>query len=114
MFAVGTERTLRQVVGDSQLAAGKLPDQQLAVSAVPSARETAATLQLPVRTEKSAQTQLEPMLGSMAVAETEHSAPTLSVLVRIVLSEPVCTAESTALAAVGVAIQLRESTARHL
>ena len=71
---VDSARTLRLLAGSSQLDAGKQPDQQLAVSAVPFVRDTAATLQLPVRTEKSAQTQLEPMLESMAVAETEHSA----------------------------------------
>ena len=83
---------------------------------MPFVHDTAATLQLPVRTEKSAQTQLEPTLESMAVAETEHSAPAsvVEMLVRIVRSEPERKVGSTALAAVGVAVQVRESTARHL
>ena len=71
---VDSARTLRLLAGSSQLDEGKQPDQQLAVSAVPFVRDTAATLQLPVQIVRSAQTQLEPMLGSMAVAETEHSA----------------------------------------
>ena len=52
--------------------------------------DTVATLQLPVLTEKSAQTQLEPMLECMAVAETAHSAlaSEIETLVRIVQSEP--------------------------
>ena len=77
-------------------------------------REIAATLQLPVLTEKSAKTQLKPMLGSMAVAETEHSALAFEVLVRIVQSESERKVDPSALAAVGVAVQVRENTARHL
>ena len=60
--------------------------------------------------------QLEPMLGSMAVAETEHSAPVAAkeALVRIVQSEPERKVGSAAPAAVGVADQVCESTAQHL
>ncbi len=71
---MGTERTLSLVAEDSQLGVGKLPDQQSVVSLPPFERDTAATSQLPVRIEKSAQTQLEPMLESMVVAETAYSA----------------------------------------
>ncbi len=83
---------------------------------MPFPRDTAATLQLPLRIEKSAQTQLEPMLESMAVAETEHSASALAkeVPVRIVQSEPKRKAEMAALAAVGGAVQVCEGTAQHL
>ena len=77
---------------------------------------TVANLQLPVLTEKSAQSQLGPMLERMAVAETAHSAPAsgIEMLVRIVYSEPEGKAEVTALAPVGTAVEVRESTARHL
>ena len=71
---MGSVRMSTLLAGSSQPDVGKLPDQQLVVSAVPFVRDTAATLQLPVRNEESAQTQLEPMLRSMAVVETEHSA----------------------------------------
>ncbi len=56
------------------------------------------------------------MLGSMAVAETEHSAPATAkeVLVRVVQSESERKVGSAALAAVGVADQVSENTARHL
>ena len=112
----GSARTLTPLADNSQPDEGKLPDQQLVVSAVPFVRDTAATLQLPVRTEKSAQTQLEPMLGSMAVAETEHSAPVAAkeALVRTVQSEPERKVGSTALAADAVAVQVLEHTARHM
>ena len=121
---MGTERTLLSVVErmlllvaeDSQLGEGKLRNQQLVVSVSPSERDTAATSQLPVRTERSAQTQLEPMLDSMAVAETEQSAPVAAkeALVQTVQSEPERKVGSAAFAAVGVADQVCENTARHL
>ena len=101
---------LLPVAGDSQLGVGRLQNQQLVVSVSPSESDTAATSQLPVRTKKSARTQLVPMLGSMAVAETEHSAPVAAkeVPVRIVQSEPERKVVSAALAAVGVADQVCE------
>ncbi len=75
-----------------------------------------ATSQLLVRSEKSAQVQPEPMLGSMAVAATADSALASAIErpVRIVQSDPERKAELTAPAAAGTAVQVRESTARHL
>ncbi len=88
MPVVGIERMLTMIVEDLEPDAGRQPDQHVVVSAVPFVHETAATLQLPVLTENRAKTQLEPMLGSMAVAEIEHSALAFEVLVRIVQSDP--------------------------
>ena len=79
-------------------------------------RSIAATLQLLVRIEKSAQVQPVPMLGSMAVAAAADSAraSAVEVLVRIAQSEPERTVGSTVLAAAGTGAQVHESTARHL
>ena len=97
---VGTERVptlmtcsvrmLTQPVGNSQPAVEGQRDQRVVDPEQQLVLGTVATLQLPVRTEKSAQTQPEPMLESMAVAETEHSAlaSEIEMLGRIVQSEP--------------------------
>ena len=81
---------LTLLAGNSQLAAAVQRNQHVADPKQLPVLGTVANLQLPVLIERSAQSQLEPMLERMAVAETEHSALAsgLETLVRIVQSEP--------------------------
>ncbi len=90
MLRTSSARMLTPQVDRSQFAMAVQQNQHVVVPVWPLVLDTAATLQLPVLIEKSAQSQLKPMLGCMAVAETEHSALAsgIETLVRIVQSEP--------------------------